>query len=530
MRVTNNMINRTSMTNMNSNKVTVDALNTQMTTQKKISRPSEDPVIAIRALRLRSGLSEVNQYYNKNIPDAESWLELTETALTNMKTITTDVYRQCVKGSTDTLTAEDRDAILQSLQALRSQVYKEGNADNAGRTIFTGYKTKSKLTFVEDEVDTRYQITEKLSYKDIEERKYYGNLVELPNTKDEVDPGVPLADMPQEATNMRLRLSYADLKGTKGVDDTWMTDPAFSLKTVDKDGKDVTLKDKGGADIDLNVTTMPLNEWKAGEKAPNDGSGVTTWTREPYAVGDDAILFIPETGEIILGKNVSEQLKGAKADLSVTYNKQGFKDGELRPEHYFDCVNVTGTNKIEYKKEIQEIAYTVAFDQKLVVNTQASDVFNSAIGRDVDELTNAVSAAIEAHEKVNKLKEMKGLEQYSDKESQEKLSQWIEAAEKEASYMDHNMQKLYGEAVGNFQEYLSGILSAQTEVGSKGDQLKMTKNRVENQQYSFEKLKTSNEDRELSDIIIDYTSAYTAYQASLMAASKINQQTLLNYL
>ena len=57
MRVTNSMINRNSMTNMNRNKVSVDAMNTQMTTQKKISRPSEDPVIAIRALRLRTNLS-----------------------------------------------------------------------------------------------------------------------------------------------------------------------------------------------------------------------------------------------------------------------------------------------------------------------------------------------------------------------------------------------------------------------------------------------------------------------------------------
>ena len=40
----------------------------------------------------------------------------------------------------------------------------------------------------------------------------------------------------------------------------------------------------------------------------------------------------------------------------------------------------------------------------------------------------------------------------------------------------------------------------------------------------------NNEDRELSDIIIDYTAAYTAYQASLQAAGMLNQTTLLNYI
>ena len=33
-------------------------------------------VVAIRALRLRSNVTEVTQYYSRNIPDAESWLNV----------------------------------------------------------------------------------------------------------------------------------------------------------------------------------------------------------------------------------------------------------------------------------------------------------------------------------------------------------------------------------------------------------------------------------------------------------------------
>ncbi|MCI9137694.1 MAG: flagellar hook-associated protein FlgL, partial [Lachnospiraceae bacterium] len=162
MRVTNSMISRNSMKNMNNNKVNVDTLNTQMTTQKKINRPSDDPIIAIRALRLRSNLNELNQYYERNIPDAQSWLEITEGALTNMEKILDNIYEKCVDGSTDVKTQEDRAAILKDLQSLRKQVYAEGNADCAGRTVFTGFKTNSQLTFLENEKDTTYEITEKL--------------------------------------------------------------------------------------------------------------------------------------------------------------------------------------------------------------------------------------------------------------------------------------------------------------------------------------------------------------------------------
>ena len=63
---------RNNLSNINTNKVYQDKLSTQMSTQKKVSRPSDDPVVSIRALRLRSNVTEVTQYYSKNIPDAES--------------------------------------------------------------------------------------------------------------------------------------------------------------------------------------------------------------------------------------------------------------------------------------------------------------------------------------------------------------------------------------------------------------------------------------------------------------------------
>ena len=152
MRITNNMIMGNTKTNINATKLLVDKYNTQMTTQKKISKASEDPVIAIRSMRMATTLSHLGQYVDNNIPDAKSWLDVTETALKNMKSIITDIRTQCVYGSTDTLTAEDRQTILNQLSALSQQVYSEGNSDYAGRTIFTGYYTSSSLTFMKDEI------------------------------------------------------------------------------------------------------------------------------------------------------------------------------------------------------------------------------------------------------------------------------------------------------------------------------------------------------------------------------------------
>ena len=102
--------------------------------------------------------------------------------------------------------------------------------------------------------------------------------------------------------------------------------------------------------------------------------------------------------------------------------------------------------------------------------------------------------------------------------------------QKEADYANDNLQKLYDSYIGNFDEYLSDVNLAITTVGSKGDRLELTETRMSNQQLTVKTLKSNNEDRELSDIIIDYTAAYTAYQASLQAAGMLNQTTLLNYI
>jgi flagellar hook-associated protein 3 FlgL len=124
--MTNNM-----MSNINKNKNLLSKLDEQYSTGKKIQRPSEDPIIAVRALKLRTNLSELNQYYEKNIPDARSWMSVTEEAMKNMNEILTKINSSCVQGATDSLTASDRSSIVETLEEMKKQIYQEGNANYA---------------------------------------------------------------------------------------------------------------------------------------------------------------------------------------------------------------------------------------------------------------------------------------------------------------------------------------------------------------------------------------------------------------
>lgn len=520
MRITNNMMLRSTSSNINGNKVNVNSLNNQMSSQKKIQRPSEDPVIAIRALRLRSTLSEIDQYYENNIPDAESWLEVTETALKNMITIVGDIRTQCINGANDPLTEDDRNTILTTLEKLRDQVYSEGNTDYAGRTVFTGYRTNQKLTFMDDDQTTSYNITQTLSYEDIQEYRYYGDKVTVPTTETEVLNNT--ISNPKQAEFDRIRLSYSEIDSITGSDGT-VADGTTTASTT------LAYKDADGNQLGtIGVTVYDtLEDWAA---ANGNSYKIDETT------GEQAV-FIKETGELILGEKASSELRNNKAGLDLNYTKTGFDKGELRPEYYFNCTDVTNpTDPIEYikyengKEVYQDIEYIVAANQTIKVNTQASEVFDANLGRDVDELIEAVRFAQEAYDKVTRIEEMLTMSEYSSDESQAALESWLAAAEKERDYANDNMQKLYNSYIGFCDDYLEELNLAKTEVGSKGQSLELTKNRMENQQTVVETLMSTNEDRDLSDIIIDYTSAYNAYQASLQAASKINQNTLLNYI
>jgi flagellar hook-associated protein 3 FlgL len=487
------MITSNTKSNINSNKVLVDKYNTQMTTQKKINKPSDDPVVAIRSLRMQTNLSHLDQYLTNNISDASAWLEVTDTALKNMVEILTDIRTQCVSGSTDTLTQEDRHTILTQLQQMSDQIYCEGNADYAGRTVFTGYRTTSQLTFTTDEQDTTYSIDQSFSYQDLEEERYYYGEATVPT-----DAATECTTEIGTQTYNRIRLAYDGIGSLQSLSYT-----------------------SGGNTTDLTNSVTVYDSEDDWYKA-----------NSTKKLGENDVIFIKNTGELVLGDKIANTLAQGKADINVTYTKTGFDEGEARPEYYYDCRMKTPemAEAVTYTKQNQQINFTISTGVTLPANTQASDVLDTSIGRDVDELIDVVNNAINAHDKVDQITEMMQRDQYADDDSQAVLQGYLDAAQKEADYADDNLQKTYSQYITNFDGYLEKVNNARTNVGSLENRLSLTKTRVENQKSTVEELKSENDNRDISDIIIDYYAAYNAYTASLTAASKVGQQTLLNYL
>lgn len=160
MRITTKMMQSTSLRNLNINKSRQEKLTNQMSTGKKITRPSDDPVIAIRSLKLNASLDKIDQYYEKNASDAESWLELTLSALSTVnEVLTKDVRPNIIKAQSSYATAADRQTVIEHLKEAMAEIYSTGNADSGGRSVFTGYRTDLPLTMTEDKTQ-KNRITE----------------------------------------------------------------------------------------------------------------------------------------------------------------------------------------------------------------------------------------------------------------------------------------------------------------------------------------------------------------------------------
>ncbi|MCR4691026.1 MAG: hypothetical protein K5739_06770 [Lachnospiraceae bacterium] len=518
MRITNKIISNNSVTNINNNKVLEDKLNTQLATGSKVTRPSDDPVVAIRALRLRTNLNQVNQYYTKNIPDANSWLEVTETAINTVLSIVEDMQANCTKGAVGFDTTTDRDKVLQNLKALQEEVYSTGDADYAGRFVFGGYRTSTSVTFGKPTSDKPYKITEQLDRTAIDEITYVNvdKLNELTETNAE-----SLGTTPQDISSskvFRIRLAYDNIDKGDDVVPTLQYAPQAD-----------------GTFQNMTVTKVSLND-------P---------AQDPYqmATGNN-VIFVPETGELLLGEDAYNTLMNTKdvggtnvdeGEIRITYQKSNWEAKDLRPEHYFYCEskNEDGVDVYYNERYLEKtfdpaagtddanqfISYDVGFNQTVRVNTLAKELFSTSLARDIDDIVRSIEAVDAMEKNITSIKN-----KLAEDPNNQDLKDRLEAAEKANVYLNDKMQKLFEDGVGKMKEHHNLANNALTETGNRSARVELVSNRLSKQQTNFKSLSSENEDIDMAEVAVDLSSVELAYQAALMATGKISQTTLLNYL
>lgn len=152
MRVTQSMLSANSLKNLQASFSRLDTLNTQVSTQKKITKPSDDPVVAMKGIVYRRSLSEVEQY-QRNFSEAYNWLENSDSALDKAKSALDRIRELTVEVSNDTYDTEQRAAASAEIEQLKEHLVEIANTQFNGQYLFNGTKTTTQ-PFNSDGTDT----------------------------------------------------------------------------------------------------------------------------------------------------------------------------------------------------------------------------------------------------------------------------------------------------------------------------------------------------------------------------------------
>lgn len=136
-RMTSNMMSSTLLGNLNRNLYNMDNLEQQISSGRKINKPSDDPVGVTYALRYRSQLAG-NEQFQRATDTAQSWLDETDSQMGSAGDVMTRLKELMVQSSTGTYSATDMEAAANEVEQLKKQLVDIGNSKFGGKFIFNG--------------------------------------------------------------------------------------------------------------------------------------------------------------------------------------------------------------------------------------------------------------------------------------------------------------------------------------------------------------------------------------------------------
>lgn len=139
MRITQNSMNRTQLMGLNDSLGRLQKTQEQLTSGKRLNRPSDSPVDTVSAMRFRSEQRSLEQY-GVNITDGLARLQATDDALARINPMLQRIRQQTVAGANGTNSAIQRQAYADEIRQVKTAIVQVANSQYAGRPLFAGTK------------------------------------------------------------------------------------------------------------------------------------------------------------------------------------------------------------------------------------------------------------------------------------------------------------------------------------------------------------------------------------------------------
>ncbi|MGD9632294.1 MAG: flagellar hook-associated protein FlgL [Pirellulales bacterium] len=139
-RVGNYFIRQRLVNQVQTDQLDLFRLQTQVSTGKRIFRPSDDAPAALRAISLQRTLQRKEQA-GRNLAGSRSVLEVADTALSSVSGILNDVRASALEVTSNLTSDESRQAAISQIDAAISSLVNSGNSNYNGRYLFGGSRT-----------------------------------------------------------------------------------------------------------------------------------------------------------------------------------------------------------------------------------------------------------------------------------------------------------------------------------------------------------------------------------------------------
>ncbi|PJN90772.1 flagellar hook-associated protein FlgL [Bacillus sp. mrc49] len=149
MRVTQSMLTNNMLTNLSGSYEKMAKLQEQVSSQKKFSKPSDDPVAAMMGMGYRTNLNQIGQYQS-NISEATNWIDSTDDTISEAVSTMQRIREITVQGSNGTYEGDQSKNISEEIKQLKEHLITLGDTQIGGKYIFNGQDTNVKPSSVKD--------------------------------------------------------------------------------------------------------------------------------------------------------------------------------------------------------------------------------------------------------------------------------------------------------------------------------------------------------------------------------------------
>lgn len=140
MRVTQSMMSSSSLRYLSQSYKTLLELQNQLSTGKKITRASQDPVIAMNGMRYRSQVTEIEQF-DRNLSEVYNWMDNADATLDKVGETLQRIRELAVQVSNDTYEETQRGNVAKEVDQLLEHLISLANTRSNNKYIFNGTNT-----------------------------------------------------------------------------------------------------------------------------------------------------------------------------------------------------------------------------------------------------------------------------------------------------------------------------------------------------------------------------------------------------